>query len=109
MIALGDIGDEAPDILSVFDCCIAIGQIGQSDLVTNGNVVIDDEREVRIILGNDAQHLGPGRQAFNHDYADVVLFVMDKQMGNTHFLGSCVLLSPGYFGRGGSGVLIGLI
>jgi len=82
MIALRDIGDEAPNILSVFDRCIAIGQIGQSDLVTNGNVIVNDEREVRIILSNDAQHLGPGRQAFNHNNADVVLFVMDKQMGN---------------------------
>jgi hypothetical protein len=54
--------------------------------------------EVRIILGDDAQHLGAGFQAFDDDNANVVLFVVDKQMGNTHFVSdSCALL---FFGRG---------
>jgi hypothetical protein len=79
--------------------------------VANGNVIVNDELEIRIILGDDAQHLGAGFQAFDDDHADVVLFVMDKQMGNTHFaFGSCgEAATPRPSVDGWRWVLIGLI
>jgi hypothetical protein len=77
--------DNAANILAILDGCIAFSQVGQGYFVTDGNVIINIEGKIGIVFGYDTQHFGSGCQAlYDHD-AYVVLIVMDKQMGNTHF------------------------
>ena len=83
--AFRDIGNKPADIMAVFDRRLAIGQIAERNFVPDRHVIIDDKMKVGVVFGDDAQHLGSGLEAFNDNNADVVPFVMDKQMRNTHF------------------------
>ena len=65
-MAPGHILDNLADVLAVLDRGVTLGQVGQGDLVSDRDIIVDDQREVRIVFGDDAEHLGACLEAFDH-------------------------------------------
>src|SRR5690606_6217816 len=82
MLARGGVADHAADVLAILDDGVAGLQRLQSDLVTDRNVVLGDELGRRIVLSDDAQHVGAGLQVLDNDDADVVLWAVYEKMWN---------------------------
>src|SRR5215207_1713400 len=80
VLALADIGDGPADVLAVFPDGVAVLDVGDRHLVADRNVVPGDEAEVGVVVGHDAEHVGPGREALDDDDADRVLHVVNEQM-----------------------------
>jgi hypothetical protein len=78
------VGNEPADILAVFDRRIAGLQVFQGHLVTDRDVIGADQAEGRIVVGDDAEHVRSGLQAFDDNNADIVLVIMDEQLGDRH-------------------------
>ncbi len=72
----------AADVLAVLDDGIALFQILERDLVADRYVVLGGDMDRRVVLGDDAEHLGSGLEVFDDDDADVVLGAMDQELRN---------------------------
>ncbi len=78
MFALLDRCNHAARVFAVLDNSVALGKILDGDFVADWYVSLSGDREVGIVMGDHAQHLCAGRQAFNNNNADVVLMVMNQ-------------------------------
>ena len=59
-------------------------QVRERDLVADRNVLVGDGMEVAVVLGDDAQHVGPRGQVLDDDNPDIVLMGVYEQMGCCH-------------------------
>jgi hypothetical protein len=87
--------DYATDILAVLDDGVAHREVLQRNLVTDGYILIADGMKLAVILGDDAEHVGAGREILYDDHADVVAAVMDEKVR--------------YFGHGDPSGQVGLL
>ena len=78
MFALFGRSDHLADVLAVLEYSVAFGEILDSNFVADRNVGLRFDREIRIVMRHDAQHLGAGGQALDDDDADVVLVIMHE-------------------------------
>src|SRR5262245_34050367 len=101
VLALLDALHEAPDVLAVLDRRVAVLEVGERDLVADRNVVLHRNGERRVVLGDDAERLGAGREALDHHHGHIVLRAVRQHVrdlvGSTHRqkalpLGSAVTL-----------------
>src|SRR5690606_869194 len=76
MSALGDVGDDAADVLAILDRRIADLEVGQRHLVPDRHVVDHFQREARIVLRHHTEHFGTGFQALDHYDADIVALIV---------------------------------
>ena len=88
MLALGDRRDDAADVLSVLGHRVADREVDERHLVADRHIMAGGEAEIGIVLGHDAEHVGAGLEAFDHDHADVVLAIVHEQLGNAHGIDS---------------------
>ena len=84
MVAGRERHNNLADILPVLNDRIAFLEIGQCNLVADGNILPCSKGEVGIIFGNYTKHFVAGLEVFNHDNADVVTFIVYQQMRNGH-------------------------
>ena len=68
------------DVFAVFIDGIAGGESGEGDFVTERCGRDGGEGKFRIILRDDAKHVGTSGEVFDNNNADIVLFVVNKQM-----------------------------
>src|SRR6516225_9210171 len=78
------IGDHLADILAVLDDGVARPERAQRHLVANRNILRGLERDGRIRLGDDPEHLHTTLQPLDDDDADVVLRAMNQEVRLGH-------------------------
>src|ERR1043166_2210003 len=76
VLALADLGLGDADVLAVLPDRVALLDVGQRHLVADRNVHLRFQLEGRIVVSDDAQHVGALFQALNDDDADGVLPVV---------------------------------
>lgn len=80
----GGRADHLANIFAVLDDGIALVEVLQGDFVADGDIRLSGEFEVRVIVGHDAKHVGPGGKPFDDDNTDIVLVMVDKKLRNGH-------------------------
>src|SRR5882757_2144376 len=89
VLAYGRIGGHAADVLAVLEDRLALLQRLEGHLVADRDVVLGLELHRLVGLGDDAQHIGAGAQALDHDDADVVLRAVDQKVRCSHAFSPC--------------------
>src|ERR1700738_2236271 len=76
VIALADGSDDATYVLAVFDDRFADREVAQRDLVADRHILVVYGARLAVILGHDAQEIGPRGEILDHHDPDVVAVVV---------------------------------
>jgi hypothetical protein len=93
------------NVLAVFPDRVAGFDVFQRDFVADRNVSFRLQLKGRVVLGDQAEHVGAGSEVLDHDHAARVLWTMNQKMGNAHPLSSLINLIVAALAAG-SGVLL---
>jgi hypothetical protein len=72
-----DRGDDTANIGSVFDCGIAIRQIGEGNFVADRDIVFGRQPKIAVVLGYDTEQLRTCLDTFDDDNADIIFLIVD--------------------------------
>src|ERR1700730_6939236 len=91
VITFADWGNDAANILSVFDDRVPDREILERDLVADRHVLVDDGAELAVVLGNHAEPIRACGEVLDDYDTDVVAAIMYEHMGYICH-GACVQL-----------------
>ncbi len=72
--------DDLADILAIFDRGIPGLQVLQRDFVADCDIVGGRHAERRIVGRDHTHHVCSGLEVFDHDHANIVLMVVNKEL-----------------------------